>query len=156
MKRVILVLSLVSALVLMSATSIFATEDIVSTEYLPDGSYIEMTVEDQYSPFSLFAAASIKNGYKTATYKNSAGTSLWYVKVSGTFTYNGSTSSCTSSSITATSHSSFWTIVSKSSSKRGNMATASATVRQYDDLGFLIQTVTRTVNLTCSATGTLS
>jgi hypothetical protein len=157
MKRVVLIVSLISALVLLSATSIFAAEqDTVVTEYFPDGSYLEVTVEEQSSPFSLFAATSTKSGSKTATYKNSAGDSLWSVKVSGTFSYNGSTSSCTSSSVIATVYSSYWSIVSKSASKSGNNATATATAKQYSSLGIAIATATYTVNLTCSASGTLS
>jgi hypothetical protein len=157
MKRIILVVSLISALILMSATSVFAAEqDTVVTEYFPDGSYVEVTVENQ-SPTSLLrAAASTKSGSKTATYKNSAGDSLWSVKVSGTFSYNGSTSSCTSSSVTATSYSSYWSIVSKSASKSGNKATAKATANQYSALNTVTATATYTVSLTCSASGTLS
>jgi hypothetical protein len=157
MKRVFLVLSLISALVLVSATSIFATEEeTVVTEYFPDGSYLEVAVADESSPFSLFSATSTKSGSKTATYKNSAGDSLWSVKVSGTFSYNGTTASCTSSSVTATSYSSYWSIASKSASKSGNTATATATANQYSSFGIVIATVTYTVNLTCSANGTLS
>jgi hypothetical protein len=123
--------------------------------YLSDGSSIETVIEIPKSSALLRAASSTRTGSKTVNYKNSAGVVLWYVKVTGAFTYNGSTSTCTSSTVTATSNSSLWKISSKSASKSGNKATAKATAKQYKG-STVIGTITQTVTLTCSAGGTLS
>ena len=56
---------------------------------------------------------------KTATYKGSDGTALWSVTVTGTFNYNGTTSSCTSSSIETKSYVSNWKLSNKKASKSG-------------------------------------
>jgi hypothetical protein len=139
----------------MSSPAFADSGENLTTEYLPDGSYYETIIETSSPSFSLFATSSTKSGSKTVNYKNSSGTVLWYVKVSGSFTYNGSTSSCTSSTVTAASQSSYWTISGKSASKSGNVATASATAKRYSG-SIVVQTVNETIHLTCSANGTLS
>ena len=70
--------------------------------------------------------------------------------VTGKFTYNGSTSKCTSASATAASNSSSWKITDKSSSRSGNEAKASATAQRKG------VDYHRTVTLSCSKTGKLS
>jgi hypothetical protein len=138
------------------ATPVFATSNTqVSVEYLPDGSYIETVIEENQPPFSLFIAASTTSGNKTVTYRNSSGEALWYVRVTGYFSYNGSTATCTSASVSAASYSSAWGITSQSSSYSGNTAYAYATAKQYL-AGVVILTVNESVQLTCSASGGLS
>lgn len=99
-------------------------------------------------------ATSTKTAKKTGYYANGS-TILWSVTVTGTFTYNGSTSRCTNSSVTASSNDSRWKIVSKSSSKSGSTAKATATAKCYLN-SLVIDTKTQTVSLTCSPTGKLS
>jgi hypothetical protein len=48
-----------------------------------------------------------------------------------------------------------WKIASKSASKSGNQAKASATAKRYL-VSLVVQTVSKTVILTCSKTGALS
>lgn len=101
------------------------------------------------------SSTKTKTASKTVEYQNGEGTTLWYVKVTGTFIYNGSTSSCSKSSVSAASYNSSWTISNKSSYKSGNTAYASATgIKKF--MSVTIQTITRNVSLSCSKNGTLS
>lgn len=152
-------------LIMTSSITVFAEvpqpDEII---YLDDGSYIEITITEESPKLQLFTSAQTKisskstktkTAVKTAQAKNSSGTNIWYVKVTGTFTYNGSSSSCTKSVATAASQHSSWSIKSKTPSKSGNTAKATATaVKKLD--GTVTQSMTRTVSLTCSKTGNLS
>lgn len=122
-------------------------------EYLPDGSYYITVVEDESSGIALLSTSATKS--KTRTYYSSSGSARWYVKVTGTFTYGDGTSKCTSASVTAESYVSNWRISSKSISKNGNTATATATAEQLL-LGQVVNTITQSVTLTCSSTGEFS
>lgn len=100
-------------------------------------------------------AVNTITGKKTASFKNSSGKVLWSVSVTGKFTYTGSKATCTNSSVSASSNSSFWKILSKSSSKSANKALANAKAGNYLE-GKLIMTQSKTVTLTCSSSGKLS
>ena len=80
---------------------------------------------------------------------------MFSVTVTGTFTYTGSSSTCTKSIASATSKNANWKISSKSASKSGNKATAKATAKRYVD-GTAVETQNCTVTLTCSSNGSLS
>jgi hypothetical protein len=133
----------------------------IEYEQFEDGSYCETIIETEQtaidSGVSIMAASatSTKSGTKTVNYKNSSGVLQWYVKVAGSFTYNGSTSTCTSSTVTAAAPSDNWKISSKSAGKSGNQAKGAATAKLYSGSS-VIQTVSKTVILTCSKTGALS
>lgn len=151
MKKILLAILLIFTIL---PTNVYASENnrTVTIEYLDNGMIVETVIEE--SSISLFSTQT-KSGSKTNNYKNSNGTILYSVKVSGTFTYTGTTSICTSSSVTATSYVNDWKVDSKSASKSKNKATAKATMKQYLD-NRLIQTTNPSVTLTCSATGKLS
>lgn len=123
---------------------------IFTTKTNAEEFYYEEVIEE-ISSFEITRATSTKTAKKTANIKNSSGDVLWSVTVTGTFSYNGSTSTCTS----ATAYNSYWKIYSHSSSKSGNTASATATAKNYFD-GTVISTLKKTVTLTCSPTGTLS
>lgn len=130
----------------ISATTVTET----SIEMLDNGDYIETII----TYYDTNTRAATKSGSKTSNYKNSDGDTLWSVTVNGTFTYNGTTSSCTSVSRSASAYADGWSIKSSSCSKSGNCATATATATQR----ILIATkdYTMTVNLYCSPYGILS
>jgi hypothetical protein len=133
----------------------------IEYEQFDDGSYCETIIETESiaisSGISAMTASSTSTtaGTKTLNYKNSSGVLQWYVKVSGSFTYNGSTSTCTSSAVTAAAPSNNWKISSKSASKNGNTAKGAATAKLYME-SLVAQTVSKTVILTCSKTGAFS
>ena len=101
-----------------------------------------------------FSTTQTKSGSKTQRYVNSSGATLWYVTVHAFFTYNGSTSSCTSTDVTAGSNSSAWKVTNKSSWKSGNTRYASATGSHILSNSEITST-TRTVSISCTKNGTL-
>jgi hypothetical protein len=166
MKKLISIIVAVIVVMAMAVPSFADTSGLVDesetyttvsseTSYMSDGSYSVTTVQKTVSGNLLQASTSTTTGSKKTTYYNSSGASLWYVKVTGTFTYNGSSATCTSSTVSAASQVSAWVISSTSSSRSGNQATASATAKCYNG-SVLLQTVSKTVILTCSKSGTLS
>ena len=99
-------------------------------------------------------ATNTITGKKTAYVKNSDNV-LWTVTVTGTFTYTGTKATCTKSSVSTSVKDSRWKISSSSHSKSGNTAKATAIAKYYLD-GSVVSTVSKTVTLTCSASGKLS
>ena len=87
---------------------------------------------------------------KTEKYKNASGEVMWSISVTGTFSYNGSSCTCTKATVSTTKPSSMWSLSNKKASKSGNKAIASVTGHAPG------VTVTRTVTLTCSPSGNLS
>ncbi len=120
-------------------------------EYLENGDYIE-TVLTVYETNS---RAATKQGTKYSRYVDTAsGEEMWRVTVMGSFTYNGTTSSCTSVSRSTESFNSNWTIKSSSCTKSGNCASATATATEKKLIGSEDHSLT--VNLYCSPYGILS
>ena len=124
------------------------------TEVFPDGSYIESCVEEDNLAIVPFST-STKSGTKTDSYKYGDGSILWSITVHGKFTYDGSTSKCIVSSISTTCPSSYWKLSNKSASKTNATAKASATAKRYLD-NKVVQTLNRSVQLTCNKNGKLS
>ena len=122
-------------------------------EYFNDGSYITTTISE-VSSISVYSSNS-KSGTKTTTYTGSDGDVKWEATLRGTFTYNGTSATCTSSSITHSSKDSNWKITSATASKTNNKAIGDITAKQYA-FGIPMDTVNITIILTCSANGTLS
>ena len=137
---------------LVSADSFETEERVVSVErqYLENGDYIETIITE--SPIASYAS-NTKTGSKTSQYCNS-GVALWYVKVTGTFTYTGSSVYCTGASVTAGSYHSDWGVSNRSSSYSGNIATAKATGRRYYG-NTAVERINETVHLSCSVNGSL-
>lgn len=152
MKKIISVMCIVCT-ILLFPKNVQAIGNEVNTTctYLGNGIYLETIIEEDISLFS----TETKNGSKTNNYKDSKGNILYSIKVSGSFSYTGSSSTCTSSSVTTSVIDSAWKITSKSASKSGNKAIGYATAKRYM-FGFVVETRNETATLTCSATGVLS
>ena len=88
-------------------------------------------------------------------HRNSSGTILWTATVTGTFTYNGSTSSCTSASYSTQVNNSTWSEQSGNAYPSGNTAIADV-VMMRKLLFIVVETVPVTVSLTCDKNGNLS
>ncbi len=125
-----------------------------SVEYLQDGSYFITTVMENSEivvPLSITCSGS-----KTTAYYSKSGSKLWSVTVTGTFTYgSGSRAVCTKSTVSANVYSSSWRITNSSASKNGNNASATSTGTLYRN-STPIDSITKTVTLTCSVNGNLS
>ena len=88
-------------------------------------------------------------------YKDNSGNEQWRAVLTGRFTYDGNTATCTSSSCSVTVVNDAWYVVSKSTSKSGNSALGDLTMgRKF--LGITIEKKTINMKLTCDKNGTLS
>lgn len=116
--------------------------------YLDDGSYYTVTITES-------VARSVKAGSKSVTYSSSTGEDLWKVAVNGSFSYNGTSVTCTSASYTVTIYDSAWYKDSGSAYASGNQAIADVTMKKK-----LLGVVTSTRNvhlvLSCDKNGNLS
>ena len=155
MKKILLILLTITMLSFsmlctpISAASTTEKVTAVTIEYLENGDYIETIITYEEA-----LTRSSKTASKTKNYKNSDGDVMWSVTVRGTFSYNGTTSSCTAVSHSTTSPGTYWSIKSASSSKSGNTATAKAGATK--SISGVSQDYSMSVSLTCSANGTLS
>lgn len=152
MKKILI--SLLALSFVLSPLKAYAAEKTVTseTEYLGDGIYVTTTIiESEYS----LLATNTKSGSKAREYTNSSGTVIFSLTVSGTFSYTGSSSKCTSASADSTIYSSNWKCTSKVPSMSENKAIAEGTFKQYSS-NIVTKTIDQTVTLTCSSTGVLS
>lgn len=145
--------------VLVPAASFAAIDDVpaddVTIEYFEDGCTLETTIEYEISDgLTTFSSKSV-SGSATKKYKDAKGNVLWYVKVTGTFSYGNGSATCTKSSVTAASNSKLWVVSDKTHSRSGNKAIATATGKKYSGKAVL-RTVTAKAVLSCSPTGKLS
>lgn len=148
------ILSLVLSIVLLfsMAGTVFATENSNTTEivYLEDGSYLVIeTIQ------SMARSNDTTSGFKRITGVDTDGVTRWRAILTGSFTYDGTTATCTDSSVTTYVYASNWYEVSKTAGKSGNTATGSVTMGRTV-LGITVAKETYNMTLTCSANGTLS
>lgn len=124
------------------------TEETVT--YFEDGSYLVTTVSENGS-----RASGTKTGYKNKYYYNDSGELLWQATLSATFTYNGSSATCTAANCSVSINDSSWYVVTKSASRSGNTATAVLTMGKTA-MGVTTTKSTYTITLSCDANGNLS
>ena len=124
-------------------------------EVFEDGSYFQVTIMET-SSYAVRRATNTKTGSKVYNYVDSNHKSLWTITVKGSFTYNGSTSKCTNSSVSVKSYVSNWTVSGAKAWKSGSTAYASAQGKMKNVLGQTTRTVNKQVSLTCSPSGKLS
>ena len=123
-------------------------------EVFEDGSYFQVTIMETSSD-AVRRATNTKTGSKVYNYVDSNHKSLWTITVKGSFTYNGSTSKCTNSSVSVKSYVSNWTVSGAKAWKSGSTAYASAQGKMKNVLGQTTKTVNKQVSLTCSPSGKL-
>lgn len=146
---VLLVIILVLGLL---PTGTYAAQEPVSKNIIEfdDGSYIEIHVEETGA-----RATNTKSGSKTYSYYDSNDNLEWKAKLSASFTYNGTTSSCTSASCTVTVYESNWYEYSNTTTRNGSTATT-ALVMGRKFLGITVSKPEYTITLTCDKDGNLS
>ena len=159
MKRIISIISIICVLLCsnglfvfaqtLEASDKFAMNTSTSTVLYDDGSYCIITITESNN------TRSTKISTKHYSYYNSDNVLQWKVTVSGTFTYNGTTSSCTSASHTVTISNDAWYISSQNSYKSGNQAIADVTMKKKI-LGIVTSTQNVSLELTCDKDGNLS
>ncbi len=153
MKRLI---SLLICIILISSTLILPsaalelseTEQVMisqTVENLGNGCYY---IETIYIP-SIQSYSSAKTGTKTAQYIAS-GTTIYTISVTGTFTYDGTTSDATSATCKIATYVDGATILSRNAYTSGASAIATGSV------SYIGVTLQKTVTLTCDKNGNLS
>lgn len=155
MKKLISLLSVIIMIAVMCPTTAFANDEIVTdtyVEYFDDGSYIVTEIAE--NSITTFAAKTVSKS-KSSTYYDSDNTKQWAVTLNATFSYTGSSATCTKSTTSYTIYNSAWKVTSAVGSKSGNKATGTFTVKKYA-LGIPIKTVNKTLTITCSNTGVCS
>lgn len=145
----LLTLTLMLSLFCFNSTANTDDENII---YFGDGSYI---IISDVEITSTARATNTITGQKHYTHYDSDGDVQWKATLKGTFTYTGSSATCTNSSITYTISDSSWKITEATATKSGNKATGDVTAKKYF-LGIPTKTVEKTITITCSANGTLS
>lgn len=151
--RILTILLLCAVLISVLPAPAFAADSSpsnLSTVHFDDGSYLEKYISENSA-----RATNSKSGTATYNYRDSDGTLMWQAVLSGTFTYTGSTSTCTSASCSVTIYNSNWYQISKSTSRSGNTATTQLTMGQKV-LGVTISKPSYTLTLSCDANGNLS
>ncbi len=139
----------VSVIFCLPVAAVDNTKTTTTIEYLENGDYIETIITEYESN----ARVATKSGSKTKNYTNSAGAVMWSVTVHGTFTYNGSTSQCTSAGHSTTAPGSMWSIKSASSRRSGYSAIADATATYTTSSSS--KDYSMSVSLYCNPYGTL-
>lgn len=137
----------------MSPISAFAAESGFNAEaviYFDDGSYIVIETVSVDT-----RALSSKTGKRTYVYYNSGGTEEWRAVLQGTYSYDGTTVTCTASICTVSITDSDWYVISKTTSKSGGTAYATLTMGTKV-LGVTVNRETINMSLTCDKNGNLS
>lgn len=127
-----------------------AVNNNTKIHYLDDGGYIEEVLN-----ISMGRRGGSISGTKTSSKYAADGTLEWQAVLSGTFSYTGSSATCTSSSVRVTIYNTSWYTISKSASRSGNTANATVTMG-YKTLGITTNKLTVTPALSCDANGNLS
>ena len=149
--------------------SIYANEDCTEEEVFYIETITSDNISDNVSTFSLtdnnsnfitFKPFAVNSSNKTITKTKTSksysknGTLLWSMSIKATFTYNGTTSKCTSYSHSAAAPAKSWKIKSISSSKNGNSATAVGVATHKD--GSNSKDYVRSITIKCSKDGVVS
>lgn len=148
MKKSLLCL-LLSIILLNMPSYVLANNGI---EYFEDGSYGITTYEIQVA--SVLTKGTVSK-IKSYTYYDSNDVKQWKVSITGSFSYTGSSATCTSSSTTYTIYDAKWKVTKSQASKSGRTATGEFTVKKYL-LGIPTQTVNKTLTLSCSNSGNIT
>ena len=154
MKRIaVLLLTVTMALLLLPANayaaSIFQETQGVKVQRFTDGSYLMITTQtiETY-------ASGTTTGTDTYTYYSANNEIVWKAVLTGTFTYNGTTATCTASSCDVTVYNNNCYVISKSASKSANTATGAVTIG-YKFLGVTVKKETYDLSLSCDPNGNL-
>lgn len=157
MKKIVLGLLSVTMLLLIPF-NVFANGSVSDiqtaneyVEYYDDGSYA--VVELVESEISTMATGVLKS--KTYTYYSANDKIQFTLTVSGNFSYNGKTATCTRSNTSYKIYDDDWKVTFSGSSRSGATAKGTFTVKRYF-LGIPTTTIERTVTLTCSKDGKFS
>lgn len=156
MKKSIISLVIVIAVLFSIATPVFAENDLTNTYtsniiYLDNGDYVVITVDEYFT-----SKSTTKTGNKHYNYYNANDVLRWKVTLTGTFSYTyGVSSTCTKASHSVTIYDDSWSTDSAVSYKSGDAAYADVTMNQRL-LGIVVYQKDVHLALTCDKYGNLS
>lgn len=152
MKRLaccVMVMVLLAAMFPVFGNAAAYGEEVV-TEVFADGSYeTESIYKMQTRAGGTISGSKVRNHYDTK------GTLCWQFVLNGSFSYTGSSATCTSSTCSVSIYSQGWYVISKNASKSGNTASANATMGESSG-GVLANRVSASLTLRCDKNGNLS
>ena len=127
-----------------------SAEKVSEIIYLDNGCYITIETTEFTE-----RASTTKRGNRAYIYRDNSGSELWRATLYGTWTYTGTSATCTAVSCSTSITDTDWYEVSKTTSKSG--ATAYGTVTMGKKfLGITTNKETLNMSLTCDANGNLS
>lgn len=151
MRKILTILLALACLLNLAVPAAAASNTESQTVYFEDGSYAVITL----STAPQTRAGNTVSGGKDWSYYDANDKLCWVVTLTGSFTYNGSSATCTSANIDATIYESGWSCSSKSAYASGSSAIGSATmVRKV--LGVQVDSVPVSLKITCDKNGALS
>lgn len=152
MKKLITILT---TLTLLFNSSIISNASENTADSYPSNASIEtvdlgdgITIEYEITETPSMARASTKTATKTATCK-ADGVKIATIKLTATFSYTGSSATCTSASATYSMYNG-WSAINKSTTRSGNTATTSAYFSKFPSHANM------SVTMSCSKTGVIS
>lgn len=116
-----------------------------------DGSYDEIIIIQLQTPNN----RAVKSGQISRTHYTDDNEAVWKVTLTGTYTYNGVTSSCINAVTNVTFYKPNWVVVSENTSYSGNTATTNV-VLGYNVLGTVVPLANVNLSLSCDKDGNLS
>ena len=152
-KQIIAVLLVFCMSITVFPCTILAAEPIdskVQIITLEDGSYITITIQT----YKTRATQSL-TGSKTCRYTNTNGNVDWEIVLWGTFSYTGSTSACTASSVDINITNNNWYVVSQAASRSYNAAICNVTMGRKV-FGITVEEKDYNLTLLCDKDGNLS
>lgn len=149
-KRILSIILTVLMLVALFPLNVSATQVENNIVFLENGDYIEITTE-----YISVRATNTRIGNKYLTYYDSNDNVEWEAKLNASFTYDGTSSACTSASCTVTVYDSKWYEISNATTRSGSAATTALTMGRKL-LGITVSKPEYTITLTCDKDGNLS
>lgn len=149
-KRILSMALILFVLIALFPARAFATQPQSDVIVFENGDYLEIAIE-----YISVRATNTRIGNKYFTYYDSNDNVEWEAKLNASFTYDGTTSSCTSASCTVTIYDSVWYEISNTTTRSGSTATTALTMgRKF--LGITISKPEYTITLSCDKDGNLS
>lgn len=123
-------------------------------EYISDNIYVETIISEEESA-TFFSATITKTVSKIFNIKNENNEILASFKLNGTFSYDGTSSTCTRCSYSPSINDNTWRFTSSNAYKSGNSAVGTFTASCYR-YNIVVQTISKTITITCDANGNIS
>ena len=170
MRKTLLSAILCISFLFLPATASAITHSKKIVEHLKDGSCFETVTENKSPVYYTYQKKKLRGGRicgyssakkkavtksKTTYYRNRKGKIMWYIKVTGTFIYDGKSAKCIKSTINAKSKTKAWKIKNPRTVKKAASAIGTATAQHYYQ-GIAAESITRTVTLRCTRYGKIS